>query len=361
MPTYFLDIVDGDDGNLGTSAGSGNAWQHLAYAADQVAAGDKVWVKASNVYETEDGANDCVWEIDTAGTPGSPIVWEGYVATTGDGGIVQVNADPTGDQFANVLLVSVGTATYNVIKGFEFKGASGIGINLGGSDRVTLLNCSTNNNGEDGIDGDDNNRLLNFLTHNNGTTTSHRGIDIDLISELIGVISYGNGGGGIRISCGLIAFSCVYNNGNTQQIELSASGYLNAVLNCTIDGENQASANGINVQVGNYTCRILNNIIHDCSAGIWAANDSSDRNVTWHNLYSSCGANVNIHAPDTDPIHEGGHGDVSDTPDFVNEGADDYSIAAAGNPLAVAFDCQYVTDYWNSYNDGAGDNPPSPA
>lgn len=68
----------GDDANVGTSEGSGNAWKTIDKAMNTVAAGDKVWVKASANY-TE------LVTIDTVGSIAAPIVFEGYTSTTGDG------------------------------------------------------------------------------------------------------------------------------------------------------------------------------------------------------------------------------------------------------------------------------------
>jgi len=50
MATYYVDTAVGDDGNLGTSEGAGNAWATIQHAVDNVAADDKVWVKASGTY-----------------------------------------------------------------------------------------------------------------------------------------------------------------------------------------------------------------------------------------------------------------------------------------------------------------------
>ena len=81
MATYYVDTAVGDDANAGTSEGAGNAWATIDKAMNTVAAGDKVWVKASGTYD-ENG------NIDTAGSLLSPIEFEGYSSTTGDNGKV---------------------------------------------------------------------------------------------------------------------------------------------------------------------------------------------------------------------------------------------------------------------------------
>ena len=47
MATYYVDGVDGDDGNLGTSEGVGNAWATVQKAADTVSAADTVNIKGN--------------------------------------------------------------------------------------------------------------------------------------------------------------------------------------------------------------------------------------------------------------------------------------------------------------------------
>lgn len=45
MSTYYVDNVLGDDSNLGTSEGAGNAWQTIAKATSIITAGDTAYVK----------------------------------------------------------------------------------------------------------------------------------------------------------------------------------------------------------------------------------------------------------------------------------------------------------------------------
>ena len=70
MTTYYVDVTTGLDTDTGLSEAL--AWQTLGYAANQVAAGDLVYVKntASYVVADPDTAT-VVFEITTAGT--SPV------------------------------------------------------------------------------------------------------------------------------------------------------------------------------------------------------------------------------------------------------------------------------------------------
>lgn len=111
MTEYYVDGDVGDDANAGTSAGSGNAWETLTHAAGQVAAGDKVWVKASADY-TE------LLTLEASGSILSPIVWEGYTTTPGDGGQATIDGENT--RAANVQLDGY---DFNHFKNFILTGA----------------------------------------------------------------------------------------------------------------------------------------------------------------------------------------------------------------------------------------------
>ena len=91
MTEYYVDPVDGDDANAGTSEGSGNAWLTIQKAADTVVAGtgNRINIKNSADY-TEDV------DFDTNdGTAEYPIVFEGYTTTIGDGGQSTIDGENT--------------------------------------------------------------------------------------------------------------------------------------------------------------------------------------------------------------------------------------------------------------------------
>ena len=137
---YYVDVAVGHDANAGTSEGAGNAWASWRKAADTVVAGDHVHVKASGVYSAADGENDCICLIDTPGTLNTPIVWEGYYATPGDGGIVTLDADV--NTLANAIRTDMGGGNvFHVFKGFVMTGATSHGFNGGGGndDRIGLI------------------------------------------------------------------------------------------------------------------------------------------------------------------------------------------------------------------------------
>lgn len=90
MTVYYVRASMGNDGNTGLSPAQ--AWLTVDKAANEVAAGDDVYIGAGVYRETV--------TIDTSGTNGSEIRWFGDIdgAQTGDNGLVviTVNADEVG-------------------------------------------------------------------------------------------------------------------------------------------------------------------------------------------------------------------------------------------------------------------------
>lgn len=112
MATYYVDAAAGNDANLGTSPGAGNAWATLTKAANTVAAGDKVNVKVSGPYNE-------ILTLVTSGTVTARIWWEGYTTTVGDLGQVTVEG---GNVRATCLQLAA--VTFNVFSNFIFQGAT---------------------------------------------------------------------------------------------------------------------------------------------------------------------------------------------------------------------------------------------
>jgi hypothetical protein len=347
MATYYVTKAAGG-GGIGSEADP----YTLAEAADNVSAGDKVYVKADGIYDTEDGSNDCVLHATTAGSAGSPIVWEGYHTTPGDGGIVTIDADPAGDQYAYGIYITQAQA-YNVIKNFYIKGASSFGVR--GFDYCTFKNCRSSNNGGDGFNTDDYTVFENCVSDNN----TNIGFFGDLSCRAFGCISYSNSSIAFDFNgtnC-VVAFCLCYAGNNDHEIELGNSG---VAINCTIDGEGQNSNEGIYfVDVLN-GISVVNCVLHDCSTGIAASSDIGERAVGRNNLFNSNDTDVSNFLAVSTGDGVGDRGDVSATAGFTNEANDDYSLSGSGSADAAGFDCKFVDDFWDSYNGGAGDNPPSP-
>lgn len=349
---YYVDVTTGNDGDDGLS--EVNAFATLEHAAGVIAAGEIVYVKASANYVVEDGANDCCLLVETVGAVATPILWQGYHTTINDGGIVTIDANT--NTLANCVRTDSLAATYNVFKNFRFTGASGVGFAGGTDDFMTFKNCRADNNGTHGFEVDNYCGFENISADNNGTTTAHHGITADFSTSVIGVVAYANAGRGIDIQYGPVAFVLCYNNGNCPNIHCIADP--TAVINCTIDGEAGNVSLGIQNTSVAAPFAVVNCILHDLNEGVKTDTATGELNIARNNLYNSNTADVaNFLAPSAGN-GVGNRGDVEDTPDFTNEGGDDYTIAAAGNPLAAGFDAKFVDDFWDSFNGAT--NPPSP-
>jgi hypothetical protein len=325
-----------------------------AQAMDIATTGNKFWWKDTGDYTVEDGANDCIIHLTNAGAEAAPNVHEGYSSTIGDGGIVTIDA---ADTHSYALLDAIGANSYTVFKGFEFKRGTSNGAHMGTSDAMTFKNCRFTANGANGIAGDNQLQLLNCSLDNN----SDSGAEIDSDSYMFGVVAYTNTNYGIEVNNGALTFVLAYNNGNTDQIRFNSSLPNCSVLNCTIDGENQAAATGVNQVDAGGPVHVVNTIIYDCNTGILAGADPGERCIFAHNLFNSNTddvSGVTGMEPDTDGLHAGGRGDQTAAAGFTDEANDDYSLTGSGVADTTGFCAKYTDDYWDSYI--AANNPPTP-
>ncbi len=352
MPTYYVKATPSGDELGGNEA---NAMSIVA-AADAVIAGDTVYVKADGVYEIEDGVNDCVLLLSTTGTVGAPILWQGYAATINDGGIAQINADPAGDQFANCFKAFDGNILYQVFKNFEVKGASSNGISLAGADYWVLKNCNIHNNGGDGFSGDNGCMFENCTFNNN----SGDGVQGDQALIAISCLFYTNTLWGIISQAGTYYNCAGYANGSgSYQFDSIASNIPSCVLGCTIDGENVDP--GINfIGSGSVLTIVVNSIIYDTTLGIDTDENIGELAIARNNLYNNNATDVNAFLAVSAGNGIGNRGDVTGAPAFTDEGGDDYTLGGASPALNAALDSRFTTDFWDDYNNGAGNNPPSP-
>lgn len=370
---YYVDVAVGDDGNAGTSEGAGNAWQTLAKAADTVAAGEKVWVKASGTYESEDGSNDCVMQITTAGSAEAPIVFEGYHTSTGDGGIVTINADPTGDQFSHCIDSSGTQNVYHVFKNFVLQGASGNGYEGDGvSDYGIFINCRFTNNGGHGIEFDNSLCMINCMSDNN----SGNGVDCDMGSLHIGCVYFDNSSSAINStqSRHILVHCLGFSNGTSSRI-FNLFGW-SAAINCTVDGENESGVSGI-YQANNLASFIVvvNSLIYDCGTGLGGDSDAEELGVGMFNLFNSNTDDIDTSSPGFSSLDVsagdgiGDRGDVSSSQTeaqlFTDAGNAtaldrDYTPVSGSDAIGAGMDASFCMAFWHSWDPSHGNsNPPS--
>jgi hypothetical protein len=111
MATYYVSAATGSDADSGLTEAL--AWLTVDKAMNTVTAGDKVWVKADGNYAE-------LVTIDTAGTATTPIVFEGYTTTPGDGGRATITGSGAR---ANCMVSSLtaGTHVYYIFKNFRLQ------------------------------------------------------------------------------------------------------------------------------------------------------------------------------------------------------------------------------------------------
>ena len=338
MTVYYVDVTSGDNSDTGLTEGL--AWKDLGYAANQVSADDKVWVKASASYTADDpDTATCNWEVDTAGAVTTPIVWEGYTSSTGDGGVVTVDADSGTN--VNPLVINIAAFGYNVFKNFRFTGGSGDGVSCTTSDGNVFKNCRFDNNDDHGFNGSGANSTLfyNCLFDSNGD----RGV---YISEgiIVCCVAHSNGDHGIYTGDGTVSMCLSYENGvsGDYQIYLNTGSYGSAsVIGCTVDGDDSTTngVNGIFITGNSQPVAIVNTIAFDCNVGIYANNDCGE----------GCVADaILMYSNDTDRTNFlTGDNDVSGTGDpFTDSGNNDYSLGSGSEAIDAGRDAGDAVDDW---------------
>ena len=289
--TYYVDNANGNDGNDGSTEGL--AWASLSHAADQVAAGDIVYVQSGTDYTAQDGANGCVLQLTTVGTATAPITWIGYTTTITDGGVATINADT--NTLANAVLTTVG---FNNFKNFRFTGGSDDGFDAGTTaDTFTFINCRFDNNDGHGFQGDDTaNFILCSIDSNSGG-----GIDGDNEMMIIASKIFSNSGANAVESQGslLVVSSIFYDNGGVSNIRASANSSI--IINCVIDGDDAASSVGYEASGSASFPSAYNTIFMDLATGISATSDfGSNAHVDYNLFYSNTADRSNVAAGDND-------------------------------------------------------------
>jgi len=123
--TYWVDGVNGNDANPGTTASL--AWQTLGKAASVVQAGDVVTVRDGSYYGPSGGR---VVQITASGTPGNLIVFR---SENPSGAVID------GQNNAGAATGVDIRGNYIRIEGFEIKGMAHNGFNIQGSSGTPLL------------------------------------------------------------------------------------------------------------------------------------------------------------------------------------------------------------------------------
>jgi Right handed beta helix region len=307
---YYVDGIDGDDANAGTSEGSGNALKTIdAGVLKLTAIGDHLYIKANVSYLI---GNTSAYPIN--GTAALPVITEGYTTTPGDGGQVTINGTGTLANGSNNY------RNYHIIRNIIVKNCTARGFAWTSCDYCGFQNCEAIDNGSNGFHCDNYNSFDRCVAIGN-----LNGIYTDTYTIVSNSYVYDNDTYGIRMSSpSLILFNCVVAGGSTAAV---FAGAMTTIINCTIDG----FGTGIGLTLtGTSPSLIMNTIFHDCSTAI-NCNAASNRSVqVGHNNMMSGNTTDYSNWIPTENDFEG-------TPDFTDEANGDYTLGDSSDAIGAGF------------------------
>ena len=322
-PWFVTTTASGGDGS------EGSPWT-IVEAADNVAAGEKVWVKAGT-YETQDGATGAVLNISTAGTIGSWIVWEAYTTTTGDwseGDAPVAVLDAGTNSLANAILFAIGSSVFQEFKGFRFTGGSNDGVaGSTNNNAMVLTGCRSDTNTGRGIQWNDDLGLL--ACEIDGNTENALDMDNDLSSS--GTKWHGNGvsTGCLTVQSNAAFLHDIFYDYSANNLRSSSSIHL--IIGCVFDGDNHASSvavdqDGASANIG----LLLNNIFYDNATAVDTATQPGA--VRGFNLFFS---NTNDYN-NSFVLHDT---DIVGTEDpFTDSANRDYTLKSSSEAEEAGFD-----------------------
>ncbi len=330
-------VWDSDDASTGRFIGDGDA--------------HKIWVSGGDGDYTTVDESDSILFVNQVGTAANPIIWEAHVADVssneiGDFGIVTLDANGK----TNAIETAVGGAVYHVFIGFNLINATDDGANLNGStdDNVTFIRCRAELNGANGIQGD-REIVMVFCDLDNNTLN---GFDGGLRNKAINSVFRNNGIRGYVADLSFV-LGCLSVVNGTNQIHVNGSQSI--VYGCTVDGDNVGGTIGIFQDVAaSGTWMAINNIITDCDIGIQDDTAGGQAAILYNNLYNNNTPDTNTNITPV-PSDSDIWGNVVDPTNLFSSG---YILHADNKGKGV--DASYTKAYWDDFNGGAGDNPPTP-
>lgn len=280
--TYYV-AMGGDDDADGSS---GTPWASLQKAADTVAAGDTVIVRAGNY---------AGFHLTTSGTANLPITFS-----------AEANAVVDADNETTPDGLNLEGASYVLIEGFTVTGVTRAGIRAVLCENVTIRNNRTDQNGVWGI-------LTGFcddlLIENNECSRSgdEHGIYVSNSGDrpvIRGNRLFSNNANGLHmngdvslggdgvISNALVENNIIWDNGSAGGSGINGDGVQNSVIRNNLLYENHASGislyqiDGGEPSSGNL---IINNTVVQASNGRWALNiqDAATNNRVFNNILLS--------------------------------------------------------------------------
>lgn len=279
---YVAPPPAGDDANPGTLA---EPWATLQHAADQLAAGDVLEVRAGRY---------AGFQLVTSGSPGDPIVIRNYAAETP---IVDADNPATPDG------INLEGASHVTVEGFRVEGASRAGLRAVLCEHVTLRGNESVDNGSWGI-------LTGFcddlLIEHNSTSGSvdEHGIYVSNSGDRPVIRNntiFGNNANGIHmngdaslggdgiISNALVENNVIFDNGAAGGSAINMDGVQDSVIRNNLIHDTHASGISLyRIDGGGPSSnnRVLNNTVVVASDGRWALNiqDGATGNQVFNNI-----------------------------------------------------------------------------
>jgi hypothetical protein len=314
MTDYYVDGAVGDNGNLGTSEGAGNAWATIDYALSQAVGGDTIYVKASASYPG--------FTSPAFGTNASPIRVIGYSSTINDGGQVTVDGGGGALGFFNSA-----SNAYIMIYNIRVTGVSS-NPGFSASSNIYYQNCQADNCQLGFSPGSSNNIILNCVAYNN----TFEGFKIGQSGWIHGCIGYNNSRyGTIAQGANVTISNCLfYNNTNSDIWCGTVNGRL-WIQNTTFDSGSVAECIDLGTNCG---AHITDNIFHDCTTAIaagYTGNWYMASAVIQNNLFSGV-TNYVARASEYPWLEDDV---IVGNPGFVDESNNDYTLTDISDALNI--------------------------
>ena len=307
MTTYYVET-----GHGGTDSGTvDNPWLTIDQAMNAVAAGDKVWVKASGTY-TETAT------VDTSGTAESYIVFEGYTTTPGDNGKITWTSS-SGDALNDVVINA-----YYYFKNIIWSACAAHAVDIGMNECV-FSNCEFINNSNSAYRNSSGRcTLYKCVFSGNGTAVGLVGTH----HCFLGCIFHTTTSGSLTIAGDALVYKCVFYNNDTDGTWINgAADDLCHFIGNTFDGDGTTGTLVVQTTAQLGSC--IDNIFYDATTALQITNSEAvSASPVCHNLMNGI---TNKYYDGTDEFGADfwGTGDVTSAPAFENEAGDDYQPSSS--------------------------------
>lgn len=315
-----------EDQSAGDITSSDGPWITIDKVMVGLGNGDHAWVRATASY-TETVVLDtfkAAWS--------TPVIFEGYTTTPGDGGKVTIDGGAT--RASGFTTTQVGGTNY-VFKNFIITNHTAAGVSFDAIDRITWKNCEFIANGTTSGPG-----ILSGVLHlfenckfNDNTLD---GVACQSGAIFVGCEFMRNTLEAIDAAGACVALYCTFfSNGSNALSGGAANDVYTIMANCTVDGDGKDTLIGLTLNSAFRSVgAVVNCIFYDCVTGINFANEEAF--ISRNNLLNANTANYDNGAGTYS-------GEVLTAPDFVNEVAGaDYSLNAGSPAETAGYDAHSV-------------------